>query len=103
MLYKGLGVYGRDYVPWEAELMQPVRASNADFGEEGPDGQRVIVRFTASFTTGAEIAGGEELILITPGEFNALRLMFAAMAVSLLYRGGADLYEWMFGIGYGPL
>lgn len=66
MLYKGLGVYGRDYVPWEAELMQPVRASNADFGEEGPDGQRVIVRFTASFTTGAEIAGGEELILILP-------------------------------------
>jgi hypothetical protein len=23
-LYKGLGVYGRDYVPWEAELMQPI-------------------------------------------------------------------------------
>lgn len=83
--------------------MQPVRASSADFGEEGADGRRVIVRLAASFTTGAETAGGEELILITPGEFKALRLIFAAMAVSLLYRGGADLYESMFGIGYGPL
>ena len=103
MLYKGLGVYRRECVPWEAALMRPVRASGADFGEEGADGRRVIVRLAASFTTGAEIAGGEELILITPGEFKALRLIFAAMAVSLLYRGGAELYELMFGIGYGPL
>ena len=58
MLYKGLGVYGREYVPWEAELMQPVRASGADFGEEGADGRRVIVRLATSFTTRAEIAGG---------------------------------------------
>jgi hypothetical protein len=81
--------------------MQPIRASSEDFGEEGAGGQRVIVRLAASFTTGAEIAVGEELILITPGEFNALRLIFAAMAVSLLYRGGADLYDLMLGFGYG--
>ena len=103
MLQEGLGVYGREYIPWQAVLMQPVRASGGDFGEEGADGRRMVVRLAASFTTGAEIAGGEELILITPSEFKALRLIFAAMAVSLLYRGGADLYESMFGIGYGPL
>jgi hypothetical protein len=84
--------------------MQPVRASGADFGEEGADGRRVIVRLAASVTTGAEIAGGEELILITSSEFKALRLIFAAMMVSVvLYLGGADFYESMFGIGYGPL
>lgn len=43
-----------------------------------------------------------ELFLISAGEFNALRLMFAMMAASLLYRGAADLYRSMFGIGYGP-
>lgn len=66
ILCKGLGVYGRGYVPWEAELMQPVRSSGADFSEEGADGKRVTVRLAASFTTGAEIARGEELILIHP-------------------------------------
>ena len=36
-----------------------------------------------------------ELILISAGDFNALRLVFAMMAASLLHRGAADHYRSM--------
>ena len=51
-----------------------------------------------------EVAHGvhRESIILSAGEFDARRLMFAIMAVSLLYRGVADLYWYMFGTGYGP-
>ena len=51
-----------------------------------------------------EVANGVhmEAIILSTGKFNALRLMLAMMAVSLLYRGVADLYWFMFGTGYGP-
>jgi hypothetical protein len=70
--------------------------------DEGGCGPRAFTCLAPS--NSSEVANGVhmESIILSAGEFNALRLMFAMMAVPLLYRGVADLYWYMFGTGYGP-
>ena len=76
-----------------------MKECDVDEGGCDPCGFTCLARSNSS-----EVANGVhmESIILSAGEFNALRLMFAMMAVSLLYRGVADLYWYVFGTGYGP-
>lgn len=69
-------------------------------GEDyGPHGSTCL-----ALSNSPEVGHGAriELILISAGKFNALWLILAMMAASLLYRGAVDIYRSMFGVGYGP-
>jgi hypothetical protein len=76
-----------------------MKECDVDEGGCDPRGFTCLARSNSS-----EVANGVhmESIILSAGEFNALRLIFAMMAVSLLYRGVADLYWYVFGTGYGP-
>lgn len=99
----GKGTSGQDHVPWHEELKMPADASRRDSSVKKGNYERHGLTCLARSDT-PEVARGAHVgsILISAGEFNALRLIFAIMAASLLYRGAADLYQFMFGIGYGP-
>jgi hypothetical protein len=94
----------QNYAPRHAELVMLAGASTkeCDVDEGGCDlrGYTCLAR-----SNSPEVAHSVhvESIILSPGEFNALRLMIIAMmAVPLLYWGVAELYWSMFGIGYGP-
>ena len=101
--YTGKGSSGQNYVPWHAKHKTPAgtsrRASSVEKGDYEPHGLTCM-----ALSDSPEVGHGAhtEFVLISAGELDALRLMFAMMAASLLYRGAADLYRSVFGIGYGP-
>lgn len=74
-----------------------MKECDVDEGGCEPRGFTCLARSNSS-----EVANGVHMgsIILSAGEFNTPRLMFAMMAVSLFYRGVADLYWYMFGTGY---
>ena len=101
--YTGRGSSGQIYVPWHEEHKTPAGTSRRALSvEEGTHESRGFTCLALSNSPEVGHGAHVEFILISAGELNALRLIFAMMAASLLYRGAADLYRSVFGIGYGP-